>query len=204
MNRTRQNPKHGFLLILLTGLILAGAMFFAFRFRPAGQAGSESMPEDGMPYLFQFDEKWKDQSYGDGTIELTGCGPTALAMAMSALLGVDVTPVEVAAFSEDYSYYVNGAGTAWALFEEYPAYYGISSYQSSRPETIRDALKSGAVLVMSMGPGDFTSAGHIICAKEIDEHNQVNVHDPNSESRSTKWNLETLLSQAACIWILNR
>lgn len=79
------------------------------------------MPADRLPYLFQFDLPWKDEVYGDGTMEQTGCGPTSLAMALGGLLSQNFSPKEIADYAQANGYYVDGAGTAWAFLPIFPS-----------------------------------------------------------------------------------
>lgn len=54
-----------------------------------------------------------------GIIGLSGCGPTCLSMVLLALTeDEEATPYEVARFSEENGYYVEGSGTAWSLMTE--------------------------------------------------------------------------------------
>lgn len=161
------------------------------------------MPADRLPYLFQFDLPWKDEVYGDGTMEQTGCGPTSLAMALGGLLSQDFSPKEIADYAQANGYYVDGAGTAWAFFTDFPQLYGIPVWQSAADENlVQQELDAGNVLILSMGPGDFTTSGHIICAQSGDEPGSLNVHDPNSKNNSRKWPISTVLAQARAIFVL--
>lgn len=161
------------------------------------------MPDDGMPYYFQIDPQYQENWYGEGTLAQTGCGPTSLAMALSFLIGQPISPVEIANYAAENGYYVEGVGTAWALFSDYPSLYGIEAWQCVLEEKeVAQALAQGNIIIFSMGPGDFTNAGHIIVAKNLTEQNGTNVHDPNSKENSKVWNISTLLSQAKGAFIL--
>lgn len=161
------------------------------------------MPEDGLPYFFQFDPQWQNERYGDGTMEETGCGPTSLAMALSGILHHTFSPKEIADYSQTNGYYVDGAGTAWTLFTDYPGQLGIRAWQTEGDEaTVQEQLNAGNILILSMGPGDFTRSGHIICAQNAGEPGSLNVHDPNSKNNSRKWPLSTVLAQARAIFVL--
>ncbi len=156
-----------------------------------------------MPYYFQTDEKYQSTWYGDGFLKDTGCGPTSLAMALSFLTKQAISPIDVAEYAQQHGYYVDGVGTAWSLFEDYPALYGINTWQCIVDETlVAEELAQNHVLILSMGPGDFTSAGHIMVIKDLDHTNQTNVHDPNSKAKSKPWNLATVLAQAKAVFVL--
>ncbi len=187
-----------FLLLMTAGWMTLRTANSFFR----SQADEERMIEDGMPYLFQTDPEWAAEQYGDRTIEQTGCGPTSLAMALSSILNQNFSPLEIASWSEQNGYYVDGAGSSWDLFTDYPAQFGIPVFQSGDINELTERLRQNAILIFSMNPGDFTTSGHIITVKNIDEEGNVNVHDPNSEARSKKWSLNTLLGQAAAVFVL--
>lgn len=195
----------------------AGRQIFGWIFPPSWQMGQNVifhepaaaelneviMEEDGMPYLFQFDEDWKDVWYGDGPMAQTGCGPTSLAMAVQKLTGSSISPSEIARYAEQNGYYAEGAGTAWALFTDYPTQLGLQAWQSSLDaETISSNLQAGNPVLFSVGPGDFTTSGHIIAVSSMDEAGNVYVHDPYSQSRSKRWPLQTLLDQAAAAFVI--
>ncbi len=184
-------------VLWLVLVILFG--FFTFLSTPQ----EKCLPVDGMPYYFQADEKYQNTWYGDGLLSQTGCGPTSLAMALSFLTNQALSPVEIADYSQQNGYYVNGVGTAWALFEDYSALYGVDVWQCILDKTlIAQELAQDHVVILSMGPGDFTSGGHIMVIKNLVNTNQTNVHDPNSKAKSKTWDLVTVLSQAKAAFVL--
>lgn len=194
-------------------LLICGAILFrlsscikkpaASSFRQEESIPEDAMPEDGIPYLFQFDEQWKDYPYGDGPMELTGCGPTSLAMALSGLLGQNLSPVKIASWAQDNGYYVEGAGSSWSLFTDYPALWNIEVQTGLEdPDILAEQLAQGGIALLSMGPGDFTSTGHILLAGFSGSPALFNVHDPNSRARSKPWPADVLLSQASAVFVL--
>lgn len=54
-----------------------------------------------MPTYYQFDERWKDISYLNGTIETSGCGLVAASMALSYFSDSEVTPDVLASYVGD-------------------------------------------------------------------------------------------------------
>lgn len=196
--------KHIFrktLFLCLMILLITGS-FQSFKAAKGFLETHRPMPEDGMPYLFQYDDKWKDFIYGEGSMKETGCGPTSLAMALSSLTGESFIPTDIASYAEENGYYVEGAGTSWDLFTNYPALFGVQAYEVYNWADIQDYSNPDCVYIFSMGPGDFTSAGHIIAAKEASDKGTIHVHDPNSSNRSHPWKLEDLFSQANAVFRL--
>ena len=64
------------------------------------------------------------------------------------------------------------------------------------------ALREGAVIVCSMGPGDFTTGGHFILITGAADGG-FSVNDPNSSERSARlWEYDTLAPQIKNLWAL--
>lgn len=161
--------------------------------------------EQDFPLFLQWDPRWGYGDYGDGSnIGLAGCGPTCLSMALFYLTGDEsLTPDRMAEYSMKNGYYISGTGTAWALLQDVPAIYGISVSQPKAEEsTMKAALDSGSVIVCSMGPGDFTAAGHFIVIYGYDKKGFL-VNDPNCVARSRQsWNFSELKGQIKNIWVM--
>lgn len=158
--------------------------------------------EGQMPYLYQTDVAWASQPYGEGTIGDSGCGPTALAMVYAALTGRDdKDPAAMAQLSEAGGF-VDGTETRWALMTEGARQLGLTVRELPADlALVRGALQEGCPIICTMGPGDFTSTGHFIVIEGLRTGNQISVHDPNSESRSSQlWDLPAVLAQCRNLW----
>lgn len=156
-----------------------------------------------IPLFLQWDERWGYEKYGDDMLALTGCGPTCLAMVYCGLSGeTDWDPARVAQMAQRQGYYESGAGSSWTLMSEGAAAMGlISSEVIFDEEHIRAALAEGCPVICSMGPGDFTAAGHFIVLTGIDNEGKITVCDPNSKKRSEKaWELQKIMPQMKNLW----
>lgn len=157
------------------------------------------------PLFLQWDPRWGYVKYGDNScIGLAGCGPTCLSMALYYLTEDEgITPDIVAAYSMDNGHYISGAGTAWSLLTEFPSRYGVRVSEPERSkQTLESALDQGRVIICSMGPGDFTAAGHFIVIYGYDEEGFM-INDPNCVARSMKrWTYEEIAAQIKHIWVL--
>lgn len=168
----------------------------------AQEGFQEQELKQDFPLFLQWDKRWGYVSYGGSIIGLSGCGPTCLSMALVALTGrSDQTPADVARFSEERGYYVEGSGTAWSLMTEGAAALGLSARELSLDESVmKSSLDAGHPIICSMGPGDFTTQGHFILIYGYDEEGFF-VNDPNCIDRSSKsWSFENLRGQIKNLW----
>ena len=138
--------------------------------------------------------------YSEGTIATSGCGPTSLAMVLTYLLGKEVSPQETAKLGNGA--YTCSAGTYWSYFGDMAKKYGVNCEQMGvSGDNIMNNLNDGKTLIMSMGPGHFTSAGHFIVLRGVDENGKIIVADPNSEDRSNQtWDLDVFVNEGAQVW----
>lgn len=159
--------------------------------------------EQDFPLFLQWDPRWGYRSYGSGScIGLAGCGPTCLSMALFYLTRDDkLTPGKIADYSMENGYYVEGAGTAWALMEDVPKLYGISVTKLGADESsIRAVLDNGGVVICSVGRGEFTTSGHYILIYGYDSEGLL-INDPNCVARSKqKWVFSDIRWQIKNIW----
>ena len=166
-----------------------------------GFTDSEKAQE--YPLFLQWDPRWGYVEYGDdGSIGLAGCGPTCLSMVLWYLLEDEsLTPDFIAEYSMENGYYVWGAGTAWALLEEFPALYGVDVWQPGISEKrMKEALDQGRLLICSMSEGDFTTGGHFIVIYGYDR-NGFKVNDSNCVARSRRnWSYEEIGDQIKQVW----
>lgn len=168
---------------------------------------TDSEQEQDFPLFLQWDPRWGYVEYGDGScIGLAGCGPTCLSMVLYYLTGDEsITPDKVGEYSMENGCYISGAGTAWALMEVMPLEYGINVRQPGVSESgMKAALDEGAVIMLSMGPGDFTAAGHFIVVYGYDRNGFL-VNDPNCVARSrVQWSYSEIERQIKNMWIFSK
>lgn len=166
---------------------------------------TESEKNEQFPLLLQWDERWGYVSYGDeSVIGLSGCGPTCLSMVLFSLTrNESLTPDVLADYAMNNGYYMFGTGTMWALFEDVPQLYGVTSqkFENKDEALVMQALEEGKMLVFSVGPGDFTAYGHFVVIYGIDEDGLLMVNDPNCVYRSTlHWDYSKIKNQIKSIW----
>jgi len=126
----------------------------------------------------QNDPRWANFKLGTlpngniATMQLAGCGPTALANISNA------TPLEVAQMAVNKGYITNGGANA-KLFESGARDLGLEGKKISTNHVFSH-LKNGEKIIVSGVSeygGLFTEAGHIVTLESIDG-NQVLVSDP--------------------------
>lgn len=165
---------------------------------------SEEVTKGEIPLFLQWDERWGYQQYGEDMIAITGCGPTCLSMVYCGLTG-DITydPWKMAQFAEEHGYYVEGFGTAWDLMTGGARQLGLSAEELIFDEAhITSELRAGHPVICTMRPGDFTTTGHYIVLKGIDDSGNISVCDPNRISNSSRtWTLEELMPQIKNLWV---
>lgn len=168
---------------------------------------TDSELQEAFPLFMQWDPRWGYASYGDNScIALSGCGPTCLSMALYYLTGDEgMTPDAIGDYSMQNGYYMSGTGTLWALFEDVAPLYGVDVTQPDQSEwEMKAALDQGAVLICSMGPGDFTVGGHFIVIYGYDRDGFM-VNDPNCVARSRRsWTYDQLNRQMKHLWVFER
>lgn len=150
-------------------------------------------------YFNQLDEAYADKPYGTDHIGGYGCGPTAMSIVVSSLTDEIVDPVQMAKWSYDNGGWCKGSGSYHAMIPaaakawELP----VEGCTTSEPQRLLDALAEGKLVVAIMSKGHFTSGGHFIVLRGV-EDGQILVADPASYSRSQKaWDLSIILNEAS-------
>lgn len=160
---------------------------------------------DTVPLFLQYDPMWAYESYGSSVVAVTGCGPACLAMAGYYLTGDEsMNPAQVAKFAQQEGYYVTGYGSSWELISQGAGKLGLAAQELPLvKKKLITALESGSPVILSLGPGDFTTEGHYVVLTGWDgEAFQVN--DPNSLANSqASWTYEALERQIRNIWAIS-
>ena len=144
---------------------------YATQTKPAtsgGIASKEGWSIKGVscPRYYQSDIRWKNNPYNYGagkTIGSGGCGACALAMAVSGLLGEDITPDMIVDYlnSINRNTIYDGAGSTQAIATKYGLTYEFIN--RSNKAAIDAALDSGKVCIFSINAnGIYTGGGHFI------------------------------------------
>ncbi len=80
-------------------------------------------------------------------------------------------------------------------------HYGVNAKTIKVDEdTFKERLDEGNLIVVNVGPGDFTEKGHFMVITGYDDEG-FTINDPNSIIKSnTHWQLERLGSQIRAAW----
>ena len=179
---------------------------------------------DGVPntlnkstYYSQNDPRWSNDKFvrSDGaddgaTIGNSGCGPTAMAMALSDATGTTVKPTETAKLAQ-----VMGdrdeTGVNWNFINNAANYYGVNTLQSTNPsrQFIESSLDTGSPVVLSgQSYGDvnspYTSGGHYVVAVGKDGRGNVIINDPRGKNYSKHVNIDTLVNSTNSAWLIGK
>lgn len=166
-------------------------------------------------YFNQTDEARADQTYGSDPLATHGCGPTAMAMAVSSLTEEIVDPADMAALCVRQGYWCKHHGSYLSIVQGVAETYGLAC-QSLDPETLEAdelyrRLSAGDVAVALMTKGHFTKGGHFILLRGTTLSGEILVADPASRDRSLiPWDLSLILEElspnrhdGAPLWMLS-
>lgn len=136
----------------------------------------------------QYDRRWGKEIYTScgnrsQTISNSGCGPSSMADIVATWIDKNITPSGMAKYSVKNGFRTTSNGTAWGFFAKVAKDFGFSRFvQTKSMATARAALKEGALVVASMGPGYWTKGGHFICLWKTDD-TYMYANDPASSVR---------------------
>lgn len=165
----------------------------------------------------QYDARWGTNTYAvDGetsTIKSAGCGPTAMANVLSAIVSEYIDPLTCASWARQHNYKVYQSGTSYSFPQAIGKEYGVNvmrlnatnTYGNTKNEvhtTALNELKKGNWLIACMGKGLWTSSGHYITVYGY-ENGQVYINDPASDKANrakNSWDL--FISQVKYYWVV--
>ena len=180
--------------------------------------GQEILTGGGLEIIYfnQTDEARADQLYGTDPLSTHGCGPTAMAMAVSSLTGETVDPADMAALCVQQGYWCRDHGSYLAMVQGVAETYGLDC-RSLDPAALDEGelytrLSGGDVFVALMTKGHFTRGGHFILLRGTTLGGEILVADPASRDRSLiSWDLSLILNElspsrhdGAPLWVLSK
>lgn len=165
------------------------------------QVGAEEHLTGGnytIHYYNQTDPAWSTQPYGSDQIGGYGCGPTAMAMAVSSMTAHSMNPAQMAQWTREHHYWAKGRGSYLSIVEGTAAAFGLQavSLPDIDAERLRQELAGGKVLVALMTKGHFTQGGHFILLHGMTLDGSILVADSSSRERSLMlWDAQLILDE---------
>lgn len=150
-------------------------------------------------YFNQLDERWANKPYGTDNIGGYGCGPTSMSIVVSSLTGSIVDPIEMAEWAYKNGGWCSKSGSYHSLIPNAAKAWGlpVEGCTASEPQRIVDALSNGKLVVAIMLKGHFTTGGHFIVLRGVQD-GKILVADPASYTRSQQlWDLSIILNEAS-------
>ena len=150
-------------------------------------------------YFNQLDERWANKPYGTDNIGGYGCGPTSMSIVVSSLTNDIVDPEEMAEWAYKNGGWCSKSGSYHSLIPNTAKAWGlpVEGCTASEPQRIVDALADGKLVVAIMLKGHFTTGGHFIVLRGVQD-GKILVADPASYTRSQKlWDLSIILNEAS-------
>lgn len=155
-----------------------------------------------VPLFIQWDLMWGYETYAGNYAGLSACGPVCTSMVACYLTGdAKYDPVFMMRYAEDNGYCADRQGTYWSFFTQGMVKLGFMVKELYLTESkLISTLNEGKLIICSMGPGYFTSAGHFIVITGY-EDGYFTVNDPNSYLNSQrKWAYDEFSDQIKNLW----
>ena len=165
----------------------------------------------------QTDPRWGSNTYAaDGetsTIKSAGCGPTALADVLAALVSPYIDPLTTASWARQHGYKVYKSGTSYNFPVACAAAYGVevrrlniaNVYGRTKAAVHAQALaelRKGNWVIACMGKGLWTKSGHYIVVYGYKD-GMAYINDPASTKAARACNTWALFaSQVKYYWVV--
>lgn len=162
---------------------------------------------ENFVFYSQYDPRWKDYSFGSSTIGPSGCGPASVAMVVATLADSSITPKETADYGTQQGYYIEEQGSSWAFFSEGVKNWGLSSQEIGTDfSAARDAIRNGSLVIVSgKGPMPFTTGGHILVIRGVDEKGDFLLGDPQEQNlNDTPYSESSLAGSVRNMWVISK
>ena len=171
--------------------------------------GGYEIDVDGFVHYYQSDYAYVP--YCEKTLAERGCGPTAFAMVATTILGKSITPEDAVTWC-GRTYSVDGVGTLWSYFAAAKKHFNLPGTitETGDINQVVAAMKTGALVISSQGPGLFTTSGHFIVLAYIDDNEGIVVKDPSKNNAVNKgyngriFSTEEINEHAKNYWIFSR
>jgi hypothetical protein len=174
--------------------------------------GQPSQYIDGFAIYNQNDPRWDKKPYGTSTIGAAGCGPSAMAMIITALGGSQVTPLDTATYGAANGTFIEGVGSSWSIQTTIGNHWNLKSTKiPAAVANINESLRSGNLIITSgTGSAPYTTSGHYIVIRAVTSNGKWLIGDSNSNigisNSSKEWDPDSILVNTAKsnIWAVSK
>jgi hypothetical protein len=148
--------------------------------------------DDSFAIYNQYDPRWAKKPFGTSTIGEAGCGPSAMAMIITALTGTAVTPIETVAFANTQNVYIPGQGSDHKVARVLAEHWNLKAANIEATVTAVNAVLQAGGLVITSGSGatPFTSGGHYIVIRGVTDSGKWMIADSNGQAGLANSNKE--------------
>jgi hypothetical protein len=154
---------------------------------------------DGFAVYLQTDPRWASKPYSSSTIGESACGPSAMAMIITALTGKAVNLVDVAQTAASGGMYIPGSGSSWKVGPYLAQKYSLRAAPVAKNVTaINAVLRSGGYIILSgQGAAPFTTGGHYIVIRGVTADGKWRIGDSfHKDANETPYDPNYILSIA--------
>lgn len=151
-----------------------------------GACGAQSATDfsaDGFVVYNQCDPRWANIQYGNGskTSCSSGCGPNAMAAAITALTGKAVTPKDTVPYASSKGMYVDGRGSSHILPVVIGDHWNVNAKAiDATVSAVNKALNENSLVIMAgTGADPFTGGGHYILVRGVTTSGKWKIADSN-------------------------
>ncbi|HUC89796.1 MAG TPA: phage tail tip lysozyme [Patescibacteria group bacterium] len=151
-------------------------------------AGTATVDPGTFTIYNQCDKEWGSKSYGPSTICESGCGPSAMAMIITALTGKRVTPADTSAYAGSHGMYIPGVGSSWDIPKVLAPNWGLkATFIGKNVAKINAAIQGGGYVIMSgRGALPYSSGGHYIAIRGITSSGKWLIGDSGHKNTSSQ------------------
>lgn len=166
-----------------------------------------------LTYYNQGDARWRDYLYGgQDPLSQYGCGPTVMAMIVTSLTNIQITPPQMAEWSAANGSWCPQSGSYHKLILDSARAFHLDAQplKNDTPENMIAALNSGKLLVILVKPGKFTNQGHFLIITQVTPEGKFRIADSGHyENTKVDWDPELVYrelnrgaSDGGPVWVI--
>ena len=162
----------------------------------------------GDDYFSQSDPRWGSMRFADDDMSDSGCGPTALAMAINSVNGRGgVTPIDMARLANKTGNVSATDGTSANFISEGSRMMGVDTEEILRPtqsDIVSQLSRNEPMVLLGRGretsKSPYTESGHYVVATGLSPDGDVMINDPRGRQYSHEYDIDTVSNSADVGW----